>query len=62
MYTLEFVFKGKITRVATKPHTCRQDIRAMTVRHIKYGAKAEDVATFSTAFIDSVERILAEKW
>ncbi len=34
----------------------------MTVRHIKYGAKAEDVVSFSTAFIDSIERILAEKW
>ena len=34
----------------------------MTVRHIKYGAKAEDEVTFSAAFIGSIERILAEKW
>ena len=34
----------------------------MTVRHIKYGAKAEDVGTFSTAFIDTVERVLQDKW
>jgi hypothetical protein len=34
----------------------------MTVRHIKYGAKAEDVGVFATAFIDTVERILEDKW
>ena len=39
-----------------------QDIREMTVRHIKYGARAEDVGAFSAAFIDTVERILGDKW
>ena len=40
----------------------RQDIRAMTVRHIKYGAKAEDVGIFASAFIDTVSRLLSESW
>ena len=39
-----------------------QDIRAMTVRHIKYGAKAEDVDIFASAFIETVSRLLGEKW
>jgi hypothetical protein len=35
----------------------------MTVRHIKYGAKAEDVAAFSAAFVDTVGRLLGdERW
>ena len=39
-----------------------QDIRAMTVRHIKYGAKAEDVSTFANTFVETVERLLGDKW
>ena len=34
----------------------------MTVRHIKYGARAEDVGTFAAAFIETVERLLGDKW
>ncbi len=34
----------------------------MTVRHIKYGAKAEDVGTFAHAFVETVERLLGERW
>ena len=33
----------------------------MTVRHIKYGAKAEDVGIFAQAFIETVERLLGER-
>jgi hypothetical protein len=34
----------------------------MTVRHIKYGAKAEDVGTFAHAFVETVERLLGDRW
>ena len=34
----------------------------MTVRHIKYGAKAEDVSTFANTFVETVERLLGDKW
>ncbi len=39
-----------------------QDIREMTVRHITYGAKAEDVGTFAHAFVETVERLLGDRW
>ncbi len=34
----------------------------MTVRHIKYGAKAEDVGTFAHTFIETLQRLLGDKW
>ena len=32
------------------------------VRHIKYGARPEDVEPFAAAFMEALSRIMADRW